>query len=198
MTSRLALRRRLSSSRGQSLLEFALILPLVVIVVLGVIELGYALFDQHVVTRLAREGSNLISRDVALPEAAAALATMSSQPVNFSSGSKLIFSVLKKGGTTGTTNYNQLILYQRYTYGTLAATSRIGTVGSASFNGPNNEAPNSDTNANLRVTNVPSTIVGAPGGMIYVTEIFSTHQLITPFDRFGFSVPSQLYSIAYF
>jgi hypothetical protein len=31
-----------------------------------------------------------------------------------------------------------------------------------------------------------------------VTEIFTTHDLITPFDRFGINVPNQLYSIAYF
>jgi hypothetical protein len=36
------------------------------------------------------------------------------------------------------------------------------------------------------------------GGMLYVTEIYSTHTLITPFNRFGISVPGTLYSIAYF
>ena len=36
------------------------------------------------------------------------------------------------------------------------------------------------------------------GGMLYVTEIYTRHPLITPFDRFGISVPQTLYSIAYF
>jgi len=36
------------------------------------------------------------------------------------------------------------------------------------------------------------------GGLLYVTEIFTTHTLITPFDRFGVNVPTTLYSIAYF
>ena len=37
-----------------------------------------------------------------------------------------------------------------------------------------------------------------PAGMLYITEIYSSHPLITPFDRFGISVPTSLYSIAYF
>jgi hypothetical protein len=31
-----------------------------------------------------------------------------------------------------------------------------------------------------------------------VTEIYSRHPMITPFDRFGVSMPQILYSIAYF
>ena len=34
--------------------------------------------------------------------------------------------------------------------------------------------------------------------MLYVTEIYTRHPLITPFDRFGIPVPQTLYSIAYF
>jgi hypothetical protein len=36
------------------------------------------------------------------------------------------------------------------------------------------------------------------GGMIYVTEIYSRHRLITPLDRFGVELPEIVYSIAYF
>ena len=38
---------------------------------LGVVETSYGLLDQHVVTKLTREGSNLISRDTSLQDAAA-------------------------------------------------------------------------------------------------------------------------------
>ena len=34
--------------------------------------------------------------------------------------------------------------------------------------------------------------------MIYVTEIYTKHVLLTPLDRFGITVPQTLYSIAYF
>jgi hypothetical protein len=189
--------RTLRGSSGQSIIEFAIILPLALVMALGVVEIGYALLDHHVVTKLAREGSNLISRDTTLPQAAQALASMSTSPVNFTDGSsRLIFSVVKRGATTGTVNYNQMVLWQRYEYGSLPASSRLN--GSGSFGPPEYTAPNSDNNTALRVTNLPNDLATVPGGMIYVTEIYTTHNLITPFNRFGVNVPSTLYSIAYF
>jgi hypothetical protein len=191
--------RRLSCRRGQSLLEFTLVMPFVLLVALGVSEIGYLLLDQHVVTKLAREGSNLISRSTSLADAAAALRTMSSRPVDFSNGSKVIFSVLKKGATTGTANYNQTILYQRYEYGTLSSSSTLQTRGGGSFDGANDyQAANSDNNTGLQVTNIPSNLINVRGGMIYVTEIYTTHRLITPLSRIGATVPTTLRSVAYF
>ena len=63
------------SARGQSIVEFAIILPFLLLIVLGVVETSYALLDQHVVTKLAREGSNLISRDTSLTQAARVIFT---------------------------------------------------------------------------------------------------------------------------
>jgi hypothetical protein len=151
------------------------------------------------VTKLSREGSNLISRETTLADAAAAMKAMSGRPVNFNSNSKLIFSVIRRGATSGTNNFNKDILYQRYEFGTLAATSLLSTRGSGSFGtGPEYQANNADTDASLQLTNLPSGILVNAGAMVYVTEIFTKHQLITPFDRFGVKVPNILYSIAYF
>ena len=191
------LRRSVSCASGQVLLEFALVVPLVMVVALGVIEVGYALLDQHVATKLAREGSNLISRDTSLGDAATAMRNMSSRPVNFNNGnSKVIFSVLRNVATIGAANYNKAVLYQRYEYGTYPGTSMLINSGGAFGPGPEYQAINSDNDAGLRVTNLPATM--ALGGMLYITEIYSRHPLITPFDRFGVSVPQTLYSIAYF
>ena len=189
----------LGGTSGQSLIEFAMVTPLLVMLALGVIETGFALFDQHVVTKLTREGSNLISRDTSLQDAGAAMQAISSRPVDFSTSSRLIFSVIKRVATTGSGNYDKMILYQRYEVGALAATSAIGMKGGGSFGGgPNYEAVNSDSNTGLQVVGVPVDLIGVKGGMIYVTEIYTKHQLITPFDKFGVAFPTTLYSIAYF
>lgn len=191
--------RLLRDTRGQSVVEFAIVLPLLMVVVLGVIEVSYALLDQHVVTKLTREGSNLISRDTSLADAAAAMKSMSGRPVDFNTHSRLIFSVVRRGATTGTTNYNKDVLYQRYEYGALSAASKISTRGAGSYGaGPEYEATNADGDANIQVTNLPAGLVLSTGGTIYITEIFTTHELITPFDAFGVSLPKTLYSIAYF
>jgi Flp pilus assembly protein TadG len=192
------MKKGLSSSSGQSIVEFALILPLVMVVLLGVIELSYALLDEHVVTKLTREGSNLISRDTSLRDAATAMRSMSTRPVNFDTSSKVIFSVVRRVATTGASNFNRDVLYQRYEYGALSATSQLTTRGTGSFGpAPDYQAANSDNDTSLQLTNLPSNLLITCGGL-YVTEIYTTHTLITPFDRFGISVPSTLYSIAYF
>lgn len=197
-------RPRLLRTEGQALVEFALVTPLVLTLVLGVVEISYGLLDQHVVTKLAREGSNLISRDASLTDAATAMRNMSTRPVDFvnaPANSKLIFSVIKRGATTGSTNYNKDILYQRYEYGGLSVSSKLttaGSLGSGTFPAPDYIAVNSDSNASLRLTNLPAGLLVNPGGLIYVTEVYSKHTLITPFDHFGVTVPDTLYSIAYF
>lgn len=189
------------SSSGQSLLEFAMILPLVLGLSLGVIEVGYALLDQHVITKLAREGSNLISRNTTMVATGDVMRSMSTRPVNFNAGggSRLILSVIKKGAV-GTANACCDVLYQRYEVGNLAKASLItSTASSGSWQAASDyTAPNADTNTSLRVTGgLPAGLVSV-GSFVYVSEIWTAHPLITPFDRFGIVVPQFLYSIAYF
>jgi hypothetical protein len=198
------LRRSGSGDSGQTLIEFALVMPFVLVLVLGVVEVGYATLDQHVVSKLTREGSNLISRDTSLADAAAAMSSMSSRPVNFDDGSsKVIFSVVKKVATEGSNNYNKAVLYQRYVYGTYAGASMLNNSGGAFGTAPQFEAVNSDNDTRLQVTNVPSTM--ALGDMLYITEIYTKHPSITPFNAVSASffggpaqMPQTLYSIAYF
>jgi Flp pilus assembly protein TadG len=182
---------------GQAIIEFTLVVPLLLMLVLGVVEVGYALLDQHIVSKLSREGANLISRDTALADAATAMRTLSSAPVNFNDGSsKVIFSVVKKVATSTAANYNKAVLYQRFTYGSYTGSSTLNNSGGSFGSAPDYIANNSDNDPSLVVTNVPSTM--ATGGMLYVTEIYTRHPMITPFNNFGFSMPQTLYSIAYF
>ena len=199
-TPPIMLRQRVCSPRGQSLVEFAIVLPMVLVLALGVTEVSYALLDQHIVTKLTREGSNLISRDTSLDDALKVMKSMSSGSVNFTptGTSNVIFSVIKKVGTVGTANFGKEVLYQRLAAGNLPNTSYLTTSGTGSFGpGPDYQAANSDTDTRLQVTNLPPNLM-VTGGMLYITEIYTKHPLITPFDKFGVSVPSTLYSIAYF
>jgi len=187
------------SASGQSIIEFAIMMPMICVLALGVTEMGWALLDAHIVTRLAREGSNLISRDTSLQDAGSAMQGMSTRPVDFNAGSKVILSVIRNVSTIGAANYNTPVLYQRYEYGSFPAVSKLIISGSGSFGpAPEYTAINSDSNTGLRVTNLPPAVGTTLGGMVYVTEIYTRHTLITPLDRFGVTVPSSLYSIAYF
>jgi Flp pilus assembly protein TadG len=189
--------RREPRDSGQSLIEFAMLLPLLVLLALGVIELSYALLDLHVVTSFSREGSNLISRNTSLQDAVTAMRQMTSRPLNLEDGSsKIIFSVVRRISTPGAANYDRDILYQRFQYGTLAATSRLSGGGGAFGNAPDYQALDPDNDSGLRVGSLPVTL--SLGGTLYITEVFTTHVTLTPLESFGLHVPAQLYSVAYF
>jgi hypothetical protein len=188
---------RTRGEAGQSLIEFAVVLPLLVLIVFGVVELSYALLDLHVVTSFSREGSNLISRNTTMQDAVAALRQMTSRPLNLDDGSsKIVLSVVRRVGTPGASNYDRDILYQRLEYGTFTGTSQI-TGGRGAFGpAPDYQALDPDNDAALRVGNLPVTL--QRGGTLYITEVFTRHVTLTPLESLGVHVPDRLYSIAYF
>ena len=195
-----ALLKRLTDTRGQSVIEFAMVTPLLVLIVLGVVEVSYALLDQHVVTKLSREGSNLISRDTSLADSAAALKSMSGRPVDFNSNAQ---ADLLGGAPRRDHRHQQLQQGRALRSATSTARCRRPACsrrrGSASYGaGPDYEAANPDGDTNIQVTNLPAGITLTTGGTLYITEIYVQHELITPFDKFGVNVPKTLYSIAYF
>lgn len=49
----------LEPSRGASAVEFALILPLLVLLIFGIIELSLALYDKAMITNASREGARV-------------------------------------------------------------------------------------------------------------------------------------------
>jgi Flp pilus assembly protein TadG len=54
-----ALRRRVRSERGAELIEFAMTLPLLLLLVLGIIEFGFLFQEYEVVTNASREGARI-------------------------------------------------------------------------------------------------------------------------------------------
>ncbi len=192
------LRRIATVSSGQVLVEFALVLPLLLLILLGIIEISFALYNQDILVKLAREGSNLISRDTTLQDAASAMVSISSPPVDFNtSRSKLIFSVIYQGTTGG--NAGKPILYQRLMIGNLNASSALTTRGTGSYGGPPNYvALNANNDVNLQIINLPPNVILQDNGYIFLTEVYSGYTPIGPFQNLGFQLPSNLYASAYF
>lgn len=57
------IRRKLCVDRdGQSLAEFALVLPILMVIMLGMIELGHAYGRIHALAQISREGANIAAR----------------------------------------------------------------------------------------------------------------------------------------
>jgi hypothetical protein len=75
----------------------------------------------------------------------------------------------------------------------------LQTAGNGAYNGaPDFQAVNADTDTRLQISNLPANLTIDLNGTLYVTEIYTRHDLITPLSGFGVTVPSTLYSIAYF
>ena len=49
--------KRLKLQAGSNLVEFALVLPLLLVLMFGIVDFGLALFDKAVITNAAREGA---------------------------------------------------------------------------------------------------------------------------------------------
>jgi Flp pilus assembly protein TadG len=186
----------LRSSRGQSIVEFAICMPLLLMLTLGVVEVSNALVSQHVITKVAREGSNMISREVRMTDAENAIRNMSASPGTFNASSRVIFSVLMRSQTG--TNSGHLVLYQRHAFGNSSlGNSRLN--GSGTFNASNDyTANNPNSDAGLRVTNAPAGIATEGGSMIYVTEVYTSYTTLTPVRNIGIPIPTTLYSSAFF
>jgi len=90
-------------------------------------------------------------------------------------------------------------LYQRYEVGSISAPSTLNTAGAGVFGpAPDFQAVNSDTDTNLRIVDLPATLNIPRGSLLYVTEVYTDHELLTPLHNFGITVPPRLHSVAYF
>lgn len=166
--------RARSGESGQALLEFALIASIMIIMALGVIDLGRAIFDKEVLSDLSRSGSNLASRGTSLSAAASAVITQPSD-LNMASNGLVIVTAVQANAAGATKITGQA------SQGGISGSSRIGALGGS---------------ANLPVT-VPA--IPSPGQTVYVTEVFYSFTPITPIGKFMTIVfPSTLYDVAYF
>jgi len=186
--------------RGQSLVEFAMVLPLVLVLVLGIIEVSYALFENHIIIKLTREGSNLISRGTKLGHADidSWLLSGTNAPVAFNAKGKLVLSVIKLGDAGA--NLDRPIISHRRVVGTLSANSVLGNPPSSSYSGtPDFAAVNPNNDSNIRIMGaLPNSLTLTDGESVYVTEIYMRHDFLTPFQNFGVTLPTNLYASAYF
>jgi len=126
--------------RGSQLVEFALVLPILLVLVFGIIDFGVALFDKAVITNAAREGvrSGVVYRYPALtPEELQAHVT--SVVSNYCSSYLITF-----GGPTGTTitgnwvtasSTNPLTVTVDYSYNYLVLANLIPSLGTLQLRG---------------------------------------------------------------
>ncbi len=133
----------LRNSRGSTLVEFALIMPILVLLVTGIFEICmFALLNNKLV-RIAGTMSNVISMQNVTPAKIMAIINTSNEiakPFDFKGKGEVIVSQIYNKGAT--TDPNNMSISWQQNSGTYP--SKLGKVGTKPINVPNNLTVTSD------------------------------------------------------
>ncbi|HWO40869.1 MAG TPA: TadE/TadG family type IV pilus assembly protein [Candidatus Eisenbacteria bacterium] len=144
-------RSAVSSDKGQTLVELTLILPLMLLLVYGVVEVGSAISTYLTLTHTVREGANLASRGTDPDDALDAIIAAADPTMGAGNPGqwRIIYSrIVQEPGTPCTPECTYIIdniePNGQIVRGALAQSSKLGTEGSvvnAAVGGFNNVAP---------------------------------------------------------
>ena len=167
-------RRAQADESGQAIVEFTAVVLMMLIMALGLIDFGRAIYEMQVITNLTGEGSNLASRGTDFADTITAVIG-GAAPLDLNNKGKVILTAVYNNDG----NYR---ITQQLSQGGFAVNSRIGQgVGSP---------------ATLPVTAVP---IPQPNQTLFVTEVFYSYQPITPIGTLlNILLPSTMYDVAYF
>ena len=172
----------IADDSGQAAAEFAVVVPLILILICASVDFGRALNDVQIMADLTRQGSNLASRGTPLNESAAAVVSGESGLDLVHFGDVIITSVTNENGSYKVSGQDSST-----TDGltVLSSTSKIGT----------------GVGATATLPAAAQSSIPQNGQTLFVTEIFYTFTSITPIQTLTNSVislPTTLYDSAYF
>ena len=164
-----------AGGRGQALVEFALIVVIMLILVMGLVDYARVFHTRQVITALSREGSNLASRGTAMTNVCATL-VVSARPLDINASGYIILSQVVR------TSSGTLVLTNQVTRGGLISGSKIGTRGATG------------SAVHLPVAGLPTT-----NQSLMVTEVYYRFTPSTPIGKLlGLASPTGLYDVSYF
>lgn len=151
-----SINKRLS---GLAVVEFAMILPMLLVILFGVIDFGRAVLVRQVMINISREAANLASRGTDLNDVVNAI-QLSSAPLSLVNNGYLVITEVERDINGNTSITDQIEA------GGQPGNSRVGSgVGNA---------------ATLPVTDTP---IPLPGQNMFVAEVFYRSPPITPLGQ---------------
>jgi Flp pilus assembly protein TadG len=164
---------RLFGNKGASLLELALLLPILVVLAFGVIDFGHLIHARLVVTNVSREGGSLASRDIKSGTDLIAMLQSSATPFDLQNQGKIYIYKIKAGDSAA----DPLpYIDSKFSGGAYSASSSItGNVGDT----PTGLSTTLFNHLRYNSANKTSDI-----SEISVVEVFYLYTPITPLPRF--------------
>jgi hypothetical protein len=131
MNASSTMKHSLRSNKGQTLIELALIFPLMLALVYGAIEIGSVISTYMTITHTAREGANLTSRGTVPNTALDAVITAANPTIRTTNQGqwRVIYSRITQAPGGGGPPYNYRVENQ-IVRGNFGQGSKLGTVGS--------------------------------------------------------------------
>ncbi len=168
-------RRSQRRSLGLAAVEFAMVLPILLILLFGVVDFGRIVLVRQVMINLSREAANLASRGTPLTDVVNAI-QLSAAPLNLSQNGYLVVTQVERD------NNGNVRITDQQAFGGQTRGSHVG-VGIGNL-------------ATLPVTNTP---VPLPGQNMFVAEVFYHSPSITPLGRLvDISLSEEFYDAAFF
>jgi hypothetical protein len=175
-TMRSDTRLRLRTERGASLLELVLLLPVLVVLVFGVIDLGRLIHARLVITNVSREGGSLAARNRD-PANLMTLLQTSAVPFDLANSGRIYVTKIGAENPLGNPPQNDPYIISRSQAGSLSASSTIlGAVQGRLQSGLSQTMMN-----HLTIDSQTNTtdIIG-----VTVVEVFYHYRPITPLPMF--------------
>jgi len=91
-------RSRANSSSGQALVEFALVLPILVLLLLGIYDFARAIRVYNAIINMSREGANLASRTPLAPQDVMNAVAITAQPLDMKDNGMMYVTYLQGNG----------------------------------------------------------------------------------------------------
>lgn len=184
-------------SRGQTLAELGIVMPLLMMLLLVIFQVGFLIYQQYEAINLAREAANLMFRDKNLDHAESAIKA-AQLTRDFNTDVKLILSVVEFGPPGGP-NTDVPIILKRHVAGTLSGQSLLGDPPTAAYKDPTPDdasysavRPSTDPRIQARLP-LPNDLDIKAGQSVNVAEIFLKRRDILPL-----SATNPIYAVAYF